>query len=82
MLKDDIKKRLTEKFSESFIEVEDMTMNNNHFSILIISDIFNDLSLVDRHKIIYNIFKDELTKEIHALQIKTYTKNEWKKNKI
>ena len=82
MLKDDIKKRLTEKFSESFIEVEDMTMNNNHFSILIISDIFNDLSLVDRHKIIYNIFKDELTNEIHALQIKTYTKNEWKKNKI
>ena len=82
MLKDDIKKRLTEKISESFIEVEDMTMNNNHFSILIISDIFNDLSLVDRHKIIYNIFKDELTNEIHALQIKTYTKNEWKKNKI
>jgi len=82
LLKDDIKKRLTEKISESFIEVEDMTMNNNHFSILIISDIFNDLSLVDRHKIIYNIFKDELTNEIHALQIKTYTKNEWKKNKI
>ena len=79
MQKEDIKKRLIEKFPNSFVEVEDMTMNNNHFSLLVISEKFHGLSLIDRHKMIYNIFSDELTNEIHALQIKTYTKNEWNK---
>ena len=79
MQKEDIKKRLIEKFPNSFVEVEDMTMNNNHFSLLVISEKFHGLSLIDRHKMIYNIFNKELTNEIHALQIKTYTKNEWNK---
>ena len=79
MQKEDIKKRLIEKFPNSFVEVEDMTMNNNHFSLLVISEKFHGLSLIDRHKMIYNIFSDELTNDIHALQIKTYTKNEWNK---
>ena len=79
MQKEDIKKRLIENFSNSFVEVEDMTMNNNHFSLLVISEKFHGLSLIDRHKMIYNIFNKELTNEIHALQIKTYTKNEWNK---
>ena len=38
MLKDDIKKRLITKFPNSYIEVEDMTMQGNHFSILVISE--------------------------------------------
>ena len=79
MQKEDIKKRLIEKFPNSFVEAEDMTMNNNHFSLLVISEKFHGLSLIDRHKMIYNIFNKELTNEIHALQIKTYTKNEWNK---
>ena len=55
MQKEDIKKRLIEKFPNSFVEVEDMTMNNNHFSLLVISEKFHGLSLIDRHKMIYNI---------------------------
>ena len=82
MLKDDIKKRLITKFPNSYIEVEDMTMQGNHFSVLVISEEFYNLSLINRHKLIYDIFKNELTNEIHALQIKTYTKSEWEKNKI
>ena len=76
MNKDDIKKRLVQYFQNSYIEVIDLTSDSNHFSIIIISDIFIDLSLINRHKKVYSLFQNELTKEIHALQIKAFTKAE------
>ena len=82
MTKEDIFKRLSKKIKNSTIEICDNTADSNHFSILIISDMFNKLSLINRHKIIYNLFKDELTREIHALQIKAFTPQEWNQKNI
>tara|TARA_B100001750_G_C15514136_1_gene605723 strand:- start:484 stop:732 length:249 start_codon:yes stop_codon:yes gene_type:complete len=79
---DDIKKRLKEKFDKDMIEVRDMTAQSNHFNILVISNQFNNLSLIKRHQIIYSLFQRELTNEIHALQINTYTNSEWKEKNI
>ena len=82
MTKDDIKKRLNKKFDKDIVEVKDMTNQSNHFSVLVISNQFNKLSLIERHQIIYSLFEDELTNEIHALQISTYTNSEWKEKNI
>jgi len=76
-----IKQKLESNFSENdLIEAIDINNQGNHFSIVVVSDEFNNISLINRHKIIYKIFSEEITKEIHALQIKTYTHSEWKKN--
>ena len=77
MTKQDIYKKLTEKFPGSKIEIIDMTGQSNHFSLFILSESFDNVSLLDRHKLIYSIFSKELTAEIHALQIKAYTPSEW-----
>ena len=77
MTKQDIFKKLTEKFPKSKIEIADMTGQSNHFSLFILSDSFDNMPLIDRHKLIYSIFSEELTTEIHALQIKAYTPSEW-----
>ena len=77
MTKQDIFEKLTEKFPKSKIEIVDMTGQSNHFSLFILSDSFDNMSLIDRHKLIYSIFSKELTTEIHALQIKAYTPSEW-----
>ena len=82
MTKEDIIKRLTRNFDNSKIDVQDLTGSSNHYSILIISDIFVNMSLINRHKKIYNIFKNEMTIEIHALQIKTFTYSEWSHKNI
>tara|TARA_B100001029_G_C15060937_1_gene458432 strand:- start:3137 stop:3385 length:249 start_codon:yes stop_codon:yes gene_type:complete len=82
MTKEDILKRLTQNFSGAKIDVQDLTGSSNHYSILIISDYFIDMPLIDRHKKIYTIFQDEMTIEIHALQIKTFTYTEWTKKNI
>lgn len=77
MTRQNILEKLTEKFPGSKIEIADMTGQSNHFSIFILSKSFDKVSLIDRHKIIYNLFKKELTNEIHALQIKVFTPDEW-----
>ena len=76
-----IKQKLVNIFKNDTIEVVDTNGMNNHFSIFIISDKFLNMSLINRHKLIYNLFEAELTNEIHALQLKTYTKVEWNKDK-
>jgi len=76
-----IKQKLVNIFKNDIIEVIDTNGMNNHFSIFVISNKFLNMPLIDRHKLIYKLFEKELTNEIHALQIKTYTKDEWHKDK-
>ena len=82
MNSDKIKKRLEIFFSEGKVEVFDTRGTGDHFSIIIISNKFNDVKIVKRHQMIYEIFKKELISKIHAMQIQAYTNEEWKKKNI
>ena len=76
-----IKQKLEDFFSKKdLLKVVDINGNGDHYSILVISNKFANMSLIERHKIIYSIFDKEITKEIHAMQIETYTHEEWNKN--
>ena len=79
---DEIKQRLNAFFINDKVEVFDSRGTGDHFSIIVISDKFDNISLVDRHRMIYSIFEDKIVTEIHALQIQTYTLEEWKRKKI
>jgi len=79
---DEIKQRLNSYFIDGKIEVFDSRGTGDHFSIIIISNKFDNVSLVDRHRMVYSIFEDKIVTEIHALQIQAYTLDEWKKKKI
>ena len=78
MTEEKIIKILKNTFAEGHIEVIDSNGNQDHFNILVISDQFDGIKLIERHRMIYTQLKILLSNEIHALQIKTYTKNEWK----
>ena len=82
MNSDTIKKRLEIYFSDGKVEVFDTRGTGDHFSIIIISNKFDDVKIVKRHQMIYEIFKKEITNEIHAMQIQAYTNEEWKKKNI
>ena len=79
MIEKKIKKRLEKKLEKSKIFIQDMTGNNNHFNLVVISDSFINLTLIEQHKMIYSFLDDMITKEIHALQLKTLTWKQWKK---
>tara|TARA_B110000438_G_scaffold296987_2_gene342573 strand:+ start:441 stop:680 length:240 start_codon:yes stop_codon:yes gene_type:complete len=61
------------------VEVIDTTGTGDHFSAIVISDDFKELSLVERHQLVYKTLGNYLTNEIHALQLKTLTESEVEK---
>ncbi len=62
-----IKQKLEDFFSnKDLLKVVDINGNGDHYSVLVISDKFINISLIERHKVIYSIFDKEITKEIHA----------------
>ena len=48
----------------------------SHFKIVVVSDDFSDLKLIQRHRLINDLFREELN-HIHALAMHTYTPAEW-----
>tara|TARA_Y100001968_G_C18728798_1_gene423517 strand:+ start:64 stop:309 length:246 start_codon:yes stop_codon:yes gene_type:complete len=77
-----IEKKITDilknKIKDSKVFIQDMTGNQDHFSLIVISTEFENLSIIKQHKIIYDALGDMVTNEIHALQIKTFTWEKWK----
>ncbi len=52
----------------------------SHFTITIVSDIFEGLSLIKRHRLVNNAAADLLRQDIHALSIKAKTTSEYESN--
>ncbi|MBA65123.1 MAG: BolA family transcriptional regulator [Candidatus Marinimicrobia bacterium] len=52
-----------------------------HLESIIVSKDFIGLSLVKRHKLVYEALDQLLKHEIHAFSMKTYTPEEWEKMK-
>ena len=52
----------------------------SHFKIVVVSSKFDNMKLIDRHRLINKLLSEEL-KHIHALAMHTYTFEEWKKRK-
>ena len=71
---------ITNSIPDSKVEVKDLNGNGDHFSALVISKTFNDLSLIQRHKKVYDSLSAVITKELHALQLTTLSLDEWLKN--
>ncbi|MEC9006596.1 MAG: BolA family protein [Candidatus Neomarinimicrobiota bacterium] len=63
---------------DSKVEVIDTTGTNDHFSVVVISDTFEGLSLIEQHQMVYKAVGTYMTNEIHALEIKTYSTKAWK----
>jgi len=71
-----IKEKIENSISNARVEVKDSTGTGDHFSVIVVSNEFENMSLVNRHQLIYKSLNKYITKEIHALQIKTYTEKE------
>ncbi|MDG2252579.1 MAG: BolA family transcriptional regulator [Methylophilaceae bacterium] len=50
-----------------------------HFNLIVVSEIFQNKSTMERHRIIYSALQDLIPDEIHALSIKAITPSENKK---
>lgn len=87
-----IKDLLMETFHPMVLEVQDVSMfhqghlevvsssENTHFSVVIVSDYFGNMSSVTRHRAVYHALSNLLlTGSLHALNIRALTREEYEK---
>ena len=76
---DAVKALIESGIPDAKVEVVDTTGTKDHFSAVVISDSFDGLNLVEQHQVVYKAVGDHMTQEIHALQLKTYSPQQWEK---
>jgi stress-induced morphogen len=70
---EDIKQRIEAAIPGARAEVEDYTGGGDHFSAVVTAAAFEGLTRVQQHRLVYDVFGDELGGPIHALALKTQT---------
>ena len=70
---DELKTRIEEAIPGAEATVEDLTGGGDHFRAEVVSDRFDGLSRIEQHRLVYDVFGDEVGGAIHALSIKTST---------
>ncbi len=84
-----VSKKIRSALDPVHLELEDESASHSghqpfqnpasHFRAVIVSAHFKDKSLVERHRMVYDLLKEELKGAIHALALKTFTPEEWGK---
>ena len=70
---EELRERIEQALPGSEVSVQDTTGGGDHLRAEIVSDRFQGLSRIQQHKLIYDVFGDEVGGAIHALSIKTQT---------
>jgi stress-induced morphogen len=70
---DELKNRIEQALPGANVQVEDLNGTGDHFRAEIVSDRFAGLSRIEQHKLIYDVFGNEIGGPIHALSLKTST---------
>ncbi|KAK9310222.1 hypothetical protein QLX08_000479 [Tetragonisca angustula] len=80
-----IKEKLTDSLHPSYIEIINESYMHNvpkgsetHFKVIVVSDKFKDISLIERHRMINKLLNEELKCNVHALSIVAKTPDQWK----
>lgn len=68
---DELKQRIEAALPGSEASVEDWTGGGDHFRATVVAPQFEGLTRIRQHKLVYEIFGDEIGGAIHALSLKT-----------
>jgi stress-induced morphogen len=70
---EELKERIERALPGADVLVVDTTGGGDHFRAEIVSERFEGLTRIQQHKLIYDVFGDEVGGAIHALSIRTQT---------
>ncbi|MBN7825533.1 transcriptional regulator BolA [Bowmanella dokdonensis] len=80
-----IEEKLINHFLPDYLEVINESHKHNvpqgsetHFKVVLVSPSFVGERLINRHRAVNAVLKDELADHIHALALHTYTDSEWR----
>jgi len=77
MQAEDIRRLIEEGLAEADVRVSG---DGRHFDAVVICDAFSGKSMLEQHRMVYAALGDRFdTDAVHALSIKTYTRDEWER---
>lgn len=90
LMKDKLIDFFTRTFAASIVEVEDLShlhakhagakeTGGGHYKVLVVSDNFNGVSRIERHRRITKSVMETFPGMIHALSVQAFTQEEYKK---
>jgi stress-induced morphogen len=68
---EEIKQRIEAAIPGARADVEDYTGGGDHFRATVTATAFDGLSRIEQHRLVYEIFGQEIGGPIHALSLKT-----------
>mgnify|MGYP006257075439 FL=1 len=68
---EEIKKLIISSIPDATIEIEDLKGDSNHYAAKISSKLFNGISKIEQHKLVYKSLQGKMGNELHALSITT-----------
>ena len=54
-----------------------VTGDGRHFDAVVVSEVFTGKGLLEQHRLVYATLGDKMGGDIHALTIRTYTREQW-----
>ena len=77
----EIRRRIEEAIPGSTAEVVD-TGGGNHFQAIVVSGLFEGMTLVEQHRMVYDALRAALDSEtIHAMALQTFTPEEYERRR-
>ena len=76
---DDIRGMIEAGLPGARVEVDG---DGTHFSAIVVSDEFTGKSMLQQHRLVYGTLGDKMGTDIHALAIRTYTPEQWEREKV
>ena len=74
----EIKARIETLAPGTTAELVDLTGTEDHWQALIVSPAFAGKTLLEQHRMIFDLFKSEVaSNNVHALTLKTYTPEQY-----
>jgi len=70
---EDIKERIEQAIPGALVDVEDYTGGGDHFRATVTAAAFEGCSRIEQHRLVYEVFGEEIGGPIHALSLKTQT---------
>ncbi|MDX1977357.1 MAG: BolA/IbaG family iron-sulfur metabolism protein [Pseudanabaenaceae cyanobacterium bins.68] len=65
------------------VQVYDPNQDGQHFSAVVIAPQFSGIAMVQQHRLVNEALKTPLASgEIHALQLKTYSPEQWQQSNV
>ena len=70
-----IKGLITSTIEDADVQITDLTGTRDHLGLVVTSNQFKGKMLIEQHRMVMDILKESLKEEIHAVKIKTITKD-------